>query len=1148
MELPMKRIAICAVIVLTALWPTHAKSQVVGSISGSVFDSTNAAVPGAQVTATNQGTSVARSTTTGSAGDFVFTLLPIGTYSVQVSRSGFTSQAQKNISLEGQQNIRLEFKLVVGSVAESVNVTAEGTQEVQRVDPTLEQTIHAEQVAELPLNGRDFVQLALLAPGTSRSEQAGDFLNQGTSSEVSFRGSVSLSVQGMSEAANDWRYDGIDDNELTAGGVGFLPQIDAIQEFNVLTYNYSAQYGSRAGSTVLVSTKSGTNSFHGTLFEFLRNQIFDARNYFNLPGQKSPYRQNEFGGSIGGPIIKDKTFFFGDFQTNRVNQAPPIFATIPTAAQVSGVFTNPIFDPTTTIGGGAGSTRNSYWNGTTYKIPAGEISSVGQAILNIFPVTTVLPGTNGFPAGYNYESTPVRTLRDDEWDFRVDHTITDKDHMFARFSWDDAKQFNPSGLPGLGSSSSYFSTTYFTTHPRNMALSETHIFSSHIVNQVTAGYNKDFNYIRGLGYNTLDGNNIGIPGSNLGDPATSGMDLIAITGFNPIGDRLYSPYQGGTSIFHYLDALSVTKGTHTMVFGFDFRPMQQNGLGETYFHGYLSFNKNFSAQINSTGGFAATVTDPASGMTGANGNAIASLLLGYPDNGDRSNQVNSGIIGRRWKEYRGYAQDNWAVSRNLTLNLGVAYGVTTPLSEDHNRIANFDIQTGNFYVAGNGTTASANVFLANKYAGVSTDYSNIEPRFGFSYSPWGARKNLVIRGGIGIFHDVSHLGVSGGIHQNPPYTNTYTFSTNDITPARTIIPGSPIDGFPSNSAPQNPATYVGSLVANDKNFKQGFVDQYNLNIQQGLGNGTLFTLAYAGTHGDRMDNNPSYNVATPGTGNNPAARRPFPQYQTITYITGNGWLLYNSLQAKIERRTHGLYLLGSYTYAQATETGFSEGVSGTGGGTYWPLTLAANVPVSNGSGGTRATPLGPRDDRGASNLTLRNDFTASVVYSLPIGKGGHYLNNVNAVTDAVIGGWQTNMILISHDGYPLYFSQSTNTSGAGVTNRPDVVPNCNLYAGSKTVSQWFNPACFTTPTSQELGNAHRNYGYGPGRTNVDFSLYKNFAIYEAQKIEFRAEFFNILNHSQFGTPATGFGSATFGAISGTVENNRQIQFALKYIF
>ena len=1144
----MKRIVPFLVLFLLSLLPLRVAAQAVGSISGTVVDNSGAVVPGAQVTVTNQGTNIKQSANANETGYFVFSLLPIGTYTVEVSHAGFGKSVSKDIALETAQNVRLEFKLVVAANTETVNVTSEAAAEVERVDPTLEQTIHAEQVSELPLNGRDFVQLALLAPGTTKSEQPSAFLNQGTSSEVAFRGSVSLSVQGMSDAANDWRYDGIDDNELTAGGVGFIPQIDAIQEFNVLTFNYSAQYGSRAGSTVLVSTKSGTNTFHGTLFEFLRNDVFDARNYYNKPGQKSEYRQNEFGGSVGGPIIKDKTFFFFDFQSNRVNQAPPIISTIPTVDQVTNhYFTNPIFDPTTTYGGGAGSTRNSYWNVGLgkYVVPPGEISSVGQALLNIFPATTVT-GSN------NYQSTPVRTLRDDEWDFRVDHTISDKDHVFARFSWDDASQFNPSGLPGFGAStSSYFSTTNFTTHPRNMAISETHTFSPHIVNQVAAGYNKDFNYIRGNGYNTEAGNNIGIPGSNLGDPATSGMTFVAMTGYNGIGDRLYSPYQGGTSIFHYFDSLSVTKGNHTMVFGFDFRPMQQNGLGETYFHGYLGFNKNFTGQINPTGGFNATVTDPVSNVTGANGNVIASVLLGLPDNGDRSNQVNSTIIGRRWKEYRGYAQDNWAVSRNLTVNLGFAYGVTTPLSEDHNRIANFDIATGNFYVAGNGTTASSNVFLANKYAGVATDYSNIEPRFGFSYSPFGGLKSFVVRGGYGIFHDVSHLGVSGGIHQNPPYTNTYTFTTNDITPTRVIIPGSPIDGFPNNSAVQNPATYVGSLVANDKNFKQGLVQQYNLNIQQGLGAGTVFTLAYAGTHGDRMDNNPSYNVATPGTGNNPAARRPFPQYQTITYIVGNGWVLYDSLQAKIEHRTHGLYLLGSYTYADSTETGYSEGVGGTGGGAYYPLTQVANVPVSGGNGTTRATPLSPRDDRGLSSFNLHNSLTVSAVYQLPVGRQGRFLKDVSPLTDEFIGGWQANTIITSHSGFPLFFTQSTNTSGAGVTNRPDVVPGCNLYTGFKrydSAGTWFNPACFAAPTSQELGNAHRSFSYGPGRTNVDFTLAKSFATFESQKLDFRAEFFNILNHTQLATPATAQGAGTFGTITATVQNNRQIQLALKYIF
>jgi Carboxypeptidase regulatory-like domain len=1144
-EPPMKRILVWVVFVLLSSFSVNAYSQGVGSISGSITDSTGATVPGAQITVTNQGTNIERMAVADSSGYFSVTLLPIGTYSVRVSHEGFDPSVLKDIVLEGQQNVRLEFKLAVGSVTQSVEVTAaNASTEVQRVDATLGQTVHAEQVENLPLNGRNFVQLAQLTPGTTKSDNPSDFLNAGTSSEVSFRGSVSLSVQGMPESANDWRYDGVDDNELTAGGVGFLPQIDAIQEFNVLTYNYSAQYGSRGGSTVLVSSKSGTNHFHGSLFEFIRNDYLDARNYFD-PVKKGKYIQNQFGGSLGGPVWKDKTFFFLDYEGNRVRQGAPILSTIPTDAQSQQhIFTNPIFNP---FPFGSG-TRTSYYNSalSAYQIPASQISSIGQSILNLLPRGAPVPGTNGFPTGFNYTASPTRSLNDDEWDARVDHQFGPKDRLFARFSWDNASQFNPSGLPGLGSRSAFTSTTYFTVHARNMVLSETHVFSAHIVNQVTAGYNKDFNYIRGLGYGTNVAQQLGITGANLGDVTTSGMTLISMTGFNPVGDRNYSPYQGGTSIFHYSDALSVVKGSHSMVFGFDFRPEQLNGLGESYFHGQMGFTKNFTAQVATGGTFPATITD--NGITGANGNPIASVLLGLPDNGNRSNQVNSGIIGRRWKEYRGYAQDNWAVTPNLTLNMGLAYGVTTPTSEAKNRISNFDVDTGNFFVAGNVIAPSATVLVADKYAGIHTDNSNLEPRFAFSYSPFGVKKNSVIRGGYAIFHDVSHLGVSNGIHQNPPYTNTFTFQSNDLDPTinngRVLIPGASNNGFPDNSAPQNPATYAGSLVAQQRNFKQGIVQQYNVNVQTATPDGTLFTLAYAGTHATRMLNSTSnYNSAPPGTGNNTASRRMYPQYQTINYILGNGWLIYNSLQAKVEHRTRDFYLLGAYTYSQGINNGFVEGVSAGAGAPYFPFTTRLNIPVSG-----RTTPLNSLDDRGNSSLTLRNAFTASAIYVLPFGRGKRYLTDTSRWVDEVIGNWQVNTIVTSHSGYPLSFTQATNTSGAGITNRPDIVPNCDLYAGAKKVTKWFNTACFATPTAQQFGNAGRTYGYGPGRTNVDLSFYKKFPIVESHEVEFRAEFFNILNHSQFSTPDIGWGDAAFGAISATVHENRQIQFALKYRF
>ncbi len=1129
-----------------------ARAQSVGSITGSVADTTGASLPASNVTLTNQRTNEERHALTDGNGSFSFTVLPIGVYRIKAEHEGFQPYEVTNTALEGQQHLTLALTLHPGGVMTSVSVEASET-EIERSDPSLSQTVHAEQVANLPLNGRNFAQLALLTPGTARGEQTTDFLNQGTSSEVSFRGSVSLSVQGMAENTNDWRLDGVDNNELTGGAVAFLPEVDAIQEFNVLTFNYSAQYGSRGGGTILVSTKSGSNEYHGSAFEFLRNDYLDARNYFD-PVKKGKYRQNQFGGSVGGPILKNKTFFFVDYQGNRVRQAAPILSVVPTTAQTQQhIFTNPIFDPTSTLSASSATARTSYYNTTlgAYKIPDGQISSIGQAILNLFPAPSPA-GTSGLTGSYNYAASPLRSMDDDEFDVRIDHHLSDNDHLFARISWDNAHQFNPSGLPGFGAKTTYTSTTNFRTRARNFAISDTHIFSPHVVNQIAVGYNRDYNVIRGYGYGTEAAESLGITGANLGDLATSGMTMISMTGFNAIGDRLYSPYQGGTNVFHYLDSLSVVKGKHNMVFGFDFRPMQNNGLGETYLHGQLAFTKDFTAYSTSTT-FASTITDTASGIKGANGNPIASLLLGYPSSGNRQNQLNSGVIGRRWKEYRGYAQDNWTVTPSLTVSLGLAYMVVTPLTEAQGRIANFDTQTGLYYVAGKQASTYTGTIASDKYAGIKTDYSNVQPRIGFSLSPFGPTHNTVLSGGYGIFHDTSHLGQSAGIHQNPPYTNTFTFSTNNVTPSRVLIAGASSNGFPDNSAAQNPVSYTGSVVAMNRNFKQGLVQQYNLGLQQGI-KGAVINVAYAGTHATRMFNDiNAFNGAAPGAGSNLAARRPFPTLNTITDINCNGWLIYNSLQAKVERRTHGFYLLGAYTYAQALTNGYSEAVTTLAGSTYFPLTMGSSFyhgyPVLVSTPGNAAgRALVKRDDRGSAAQQLRSNFTASVLYELPFGRGHRYLNHSSKVVNQVVAGWQANSIITTHSGFPMAFTQATNTSGAGVTNRPDLVSGCNLYSGAKTVSKWFNTACFAAPTAQQLGNAPRTYGSGPGRTNVDFSMYKKFQTYRQQNLEFHAEFFNILNHTQLGMPDQGLGNSTFGTISTTVMSNRQVQFAMKYLF
>ncbi len=1083
------------VVALACLATATASAQSVGSISGTVTDGSGGVVPGAVVTARNEGTAAVREVVTDGAGRYALPLLPIGTYTVTVAMSGFRTEERSGVTLEVQQSLTLDIGLQVSSITSEVTVSSQVAEvALQRSDASLGQLINAQQVAELPLNGRNFVQLALLGPGTV-SGRAGSFLAQGPSSEVSYRGSMSVSAQGMRENANDWLYDGVDDNELTAGGVGILPSVDAIREFRVLTHNYQSQYGSRGGTTVLVSSKSGENKFHGTLFEYFRNDALDARNFFDGP-QKRKWRQNEYGFSQGGPIVKGKTFFFVDFQGNNIREGLTTLLTVPTALMHQGIFTESfpgapsvaIFDPASTrrdpVTGQ--NVRDAFPNAT---IPANRIDPIGQKLLNLLPLPTFTDRLAG-----NYLANPVKTLDDYQGDVRIDHNISNDDRVFGRFSFENAQQYLPTGLPDFGATGGFSSNQTFKTRARNVALSQTHIFKSNLINHFTAGYNRVFNFITSFGYLSDKSSELGIPGANLGTDETSSLTRMTFQNFVGIGDRGFSPFQGGTNVFHFSDTLTKVKGAHTMTGGLSTRFMQLNLLGDTALAGQFAFTRLFTAGFTPTGGLNANT-----------GNSIASLLLGLPSSGGRNDQLNGSVKGRRWKEYRGFIDDTWKVSNSLTMNLGLAYMVTTPQSEAKDRFSNFDFYTGQTYVGGT--------------IGVKTDYSNIQPRVGFAWSPRQST-STVIRGGYGIYHDVSAIGGATGPYQNPPFANAYAFTSDNITPVRTLS-----TGFPPNNTPVDPAAYRGTWTTIDPNMKQGRIQQWSLNVERKLPSSTILSVAYAGTYADRLfDKSRDLNTAPPGPGFNAAARRPYPQLQSVIAALSRGWLQYNSMQVRVERRaSNGFFLLGSYTYAQALTNGVS-GFGGDPGIVYFPVVTTKNA------------------DKGSSNTDLRHNFSLSAVYQVPVGNGQRYLGDLKGVPEAILGGWQINTIFVAQSGYPLGMSMSTNLSGTGFGNRPDRV--CDGKLDDPTIGQWFDTSCFVAPAPGVLGNAARTTLFGPGRWNADLSLSKKFV----RRLQFRAEIFNVFNHAQFQTPGTVVGSPTFGRIQSTVKSSRQVQFALKYLF
>ena len=1087
MRLPLFRVS-TLILVAALLTSAPVFAQSVGSIAGTVVDSSKSGIPGAVVTARNEGTGVVREVVTDVAGRYSLPLLPIGSYTVTVTMTGFRTQERSKVVLEVQASLTLDFALELSAISEAITVTSQAAAvQLQRSDANLGQLINAQQVAELPLNGRNFVQLATLGPGVVTG-RAGSFLAQGPTSEVSYRGSMSVSAQGMRENANDWLYDGVDDNELTAGGVGILPNIDSIREFKVLTHNYLSQYGSRGGTTVLVSSKSGENTFRGNLYEFFRNDAMDARNFFD-GAQKRPWNQNTYGGSLGGAIVKNKTFFFGGFQGSNIDEGLTTLLTVPTALMHQGNFTESfggvpaaiIYDPATTRTDPAtGLLVRDPFPGNI--IPANRIDPIGRQLLNLLPNPTFTDRL-----GSNYLANPVKTLDDYQGDFRIDHNFSNNDRVFGRFSAERAAQYLPTGLPDFGATGGFASNQTFKTRAYNVALSHTHVFGNNLINQFTGGYNRVFNYITSFGYGSNKSQALGIPGANLGTAETSSLTRMTFQNFVGIGDRGFSPFQGGTNVYHYTDTLTMVKGEHQLNMGGTMRAMQLNLLGDTALAGQFAFTPFFTAGFNAAGA-----------LNGATGSSIASLLLGLPASGGRNDQLNGSVKGRRWKEFRGFFDDSWRVNNSLTLTLGLAYMVTTPQTENHDRFANFDFYTGETFVGGT--------------VGVKTDWSNLQPRVGFAWSP-GESTNTVLRGGYGIYHDVSAMGGSTGPYQNPPYANAYAFTSDNITPVRTLT-----TGFPANNQPVDPANYRGDWTTIDPDFKQGRVQQWSINVERQMPFSTIASVAYAGSYADRLfDKSRNLNTATPGPGFNPAARRPYPQLQAVIAAISRGWMKYNSMQVRVERRSvGGFFVLGAYTYAKATTNGVS-GFGGDPGVVYYPVAASDDADI------------------GSANTDLRHNFSLSVLYQIPYGR------DAQGPVAAIFGDWSINTIFVAQTGYPLGMSMAASQSGTAFGNRPNQV--CDGKLDDPTVQKFFDTSCFVAPAVGVLGNAARTSLFGPGRWNADLALAKKF-----NKFQFRAEVFNVFNHAQFAPPGTAVGSPTYGVITSTVKSSRQVQLALKYIF
>ncbi len=1186
--------------ILTAMASPVARGQATGSFTGNVLDNSGSAIPGAAVTVSSQATGQVRAVKTDDAGHYLIPLLSVGLYTLRVDAPNFKSAETKDLRLQVDEARELDFTLTPAGVVETVAVSADAVA-VETANPSLGQVITGQEVSQLPLNGRDFVQLATLTSGATAETNPNSFANGASDSEVSARGSYSLSVGGSRPNSTDWLLDGVDNNELTAGGIAIFSSIDDIQEFKVLTYTYSAEYGTRAGPTVLVSTKSGTNDWHGSLFEFVRNTDLDAKSYFATSAEK--FNLNQFGGSVGGPIVKNKTFFFVDGEQKYQRHGITFTGLVPTPDMIAGdfsndpygnaanglVITNPNMDGASTdpavhpsvyfqCDPSSGNplpanSDGSQPQGTACnKVPTGLINNIGQGMMGYYPTPNANGGVVG--ASYNYVTEPVRSLNETKFDARVDHTFSSADTAFARFSYDQAFSFVPGGAPApsLAESNAFGSNENINNHGRNIAISESHVFSASTLNQATFGNNRIFDYIESQDSGTCASAKLGIPNANLGcsgtGPCTPGayscglVSTIVLGGYWALGDRGYSPFQGGTNIFSFKDALDLIRGKHDIRVGIDMRANQMNTGTEAFQDGFW---------IIGNGGF-------------FTGNPEADLLMGLTGLAIHDQTFNGSVMGRRWKIYRPFVEDDWRVMPSLTLNLGVAYDLTTPITEAHGRMANFVPATQQLLIANqNGVSSSA---------GVNMDWTGVEPRIGAAWKVLGSDKT-VIRAGFAYFHDSGWNQGAQGLWQNPPFLGESDafpsagcpFATSYCATQLEESPGffdpSLSNGFQAITAPPTAGTFTGSFFTQPTNFKLGRVRQYNANIERQLPGSVVLTAGYAGSRGNHIlvaGNNLNTDSPTacgtanytigclPGGGSYTA---PFTPFQTVSLFGDVGDTTYNSLQIKAETKTAraGLYALVAYTYSKTHDNGLSDGLGDLFSAPYFPL------------------PNWRKLDWALSQINLDNSFTASVIYDLPFGKGKMFGSDWNPVTNSLLGNWQVTLIERVSSGFPDPLVDTNNESGSYFQNggngnnwnRPNKVSGCNAYAPDHSKYgkyQWINPDCFTLPVAvvdqtlvPELGNASRVPVVGPDFVNSDFSLIKDFALPRKEMgLNFRAEFFNLFNHAQFGSPVSDISLATpdqvvtdptpgkiispngFGAINSTVNNPRLIQLALKLSF
>jgi hypothetical protein len=1078
---------------------SHAQNAT-GTIVGTVRDPSGAVVPNVEVRITNEQTNQGTSFKTDSMGNYTAPLLRPGVYSVSAEASGFHRFLASGLVLQVDQTARVDIAMQVGDVSQTVEVTGAAAL-LQTENATMGAVIDDRKIVELPLNGRSFIDLALLSPGVMRAGGA--------------QGQWALTVDGGRPQNNNFLLDGTQNTDGDFNKAVVNPSVDVIQEFKVQTSNYSAEFGRSGAGQINVVTKSGTNEFHGTVYEFFRNSAMDARS-INSPSKLPNFNRHQFGGTTGGPIIRNKTFFFANYEGVRRVQGQSATSSVPTAALRSGDFSgqpliydpatsrdNPSFDASRPVSAtNPRIIRDPFPNN---RIPSNRIDPITNEVLETVPLPNLGGEVN------NYLDTRSARQTDDQWSVRGDHQIGQSDMFFGRFSGNNTDSFSPNALPGFG--------TNFETRPKNLTLSEIHTFQPTLINEFKFGYVRLFEtdlHENGYGRDWIA--DLGIPGVGFGGEAARGLPQFSVRNYATFGDATFAlPRLLRNNTFQWVDNLTWLKGRHNVRVGFEARRFRYNLQAWYQSRGFFQFSEGFTTRTASNDG---------------TGHPMASYLIGLPFFSQR--QVGETIIDTRSTTLAGYVQDDFKVSPRLTLNLGIRYEVNTPLRDVGGRLPNVDFSKPGL----------PQIFLGGQLgypAGlVFTDKNNWAPRFGFAFRPF-TDETTVLRGGYGIFYGADDGNTYFNNVRGVPSIIPHTIQSDNFVPEIFEI------GFTTKARLGDPniVTTYGPI---DMNLRTGYVQQFGFNVQRQIGRSYVIDVGYAGTIGKKLQRSRPFNNAPPGPGTiNP--RRPYQQFeiaegtQLVTdfelvsrlipigaaqMLENSASSFYNGFQLRFEKRfSQGLTFITTYTFSKA-------------------MTDAPSFRSTAQESDTAMDPTNLALEWGRMGWDARHRFTTGYVYELPFGRGTGLLNKI-------AGGWQLNGIVQLQSGNPFTIGVSGDIANIGApnnnTNRANYVGgDPDLPGDQRTTERWFNTAAFATPATFTFGNVGRNTVDGPGLVSIDASLAKNTFVTERVNAQFRAEFFNMPNHPNYNTPGRFVNTPQFGTVVGQRTSARQIQLALKLVF